>query len=180
MTEDRTVSPARTGSVIETVSEETFRGFTVALGVGRDPERGHALFVQACATCHRVGSEGHDVGPDLLGQIGFAEEALLKDILMPSERIRPGFEATVVEVGDGSTVTGILRDDGATSLTLVLPEGVEQVLLRRDVVGVRRQETSLMPSFAETLTPSDMAHLLAWLRTRTAGVGSAAGGTGGL
>ncbi len=150
--------------VIEHVSNETFRGFVAALAGRRDLERGHALYLQACATCHRIGKEGYEVGPDLLGQVGIAEEGLLKDILLPNDRIRPGYETTVVRMADGAAITGILRDDGATSLTLALPNGIEQVLLRRDVKSVRRLTTSLMPSFAETLTPADLANLLAWLR----------------
>jgi len=43
--------------------------------------------------------------------------------------------------------------------------GVEQVLLRKDVIGVRRLATSLMPAYAEGLKPSDLADLLAWLRS---------------
>ncbi len=62
-------------------------------------------------------------------------------------------------------ITGILKDDGATSLTLALPNGVEQVLLRKDVTGVRRLASSLMPSFAEGLPPADVANVLAWLRS---------------
>ncbi len=42
---------------------------------------------------------------------------------------------------------------------------MEQVLLRKDVTGLRRVAGSLMPSFAETLTPADLASLLAWLRS---------------
>ena len=64
-----------------------------------------------------------------------------------------------------SPLTGILKDDGATSLTLIPPGGVEQVLLRKDVTGVRRLATSLMPSFAEGLTPAETASLFAWLRS---------------
>jgi len=93
-------------------------------------------------------------------------EDLLKDILMPNDRIRPGYETMVVKLADGASVTGILRDDGATSLAMVLPNGVEPVLLRKDVTGVRRLETSLMPSFAEGLAPNDVANILAWLRSR--------------
>ena len=149
----------------ETISDETFRRYVAALSGPRDLKRGHELFVQACATCHRIGTEGHEVGPDLLGQLGLAEEGLLKDVLMPNERIRPGYETTLVQMGDGSVITGILKDDGATSLTLALPNGVEQVLLRKDVTGVRRFATSLMPSFAEGLAPADVANVLAWLRS---------------
>ena len=83
---------------------------------------------------------------------------------MPSDRIRPGYETTVVRTGDGRTVTGILKDDGATSLALALPNGIEQVLLRKDVTNVRRLVASLMPSFAESLPPADLANILAWLR----------------
>ena len=147
------------------MSDETFRKFIAALAGPRDLKRGHELFLQACATCHRIGTEGFDVGPDLLGQLGMAEEALLKDILMPNERIRPGYETTLVQLADGAAATGILKDDGATSLTLIPPGGVEQVLLRKDVTGVRRVATSLMPSFAEGLTPADTASLIAWLRS---------------
>jgi mono/diheme cytochrome c family protein len=71
-------------------------------------------------------------------------------------------------MADGNTASGILKEDGATSLTLVLPNGVEQVLLRKDVTGVRRLATSLMPSFAEGLTPADVANVLAWLRSNLA------------
>jgi putative heme-binding domain-containing protein len=94
-----------------------------------------------------------------------AEEALLKDILMPNERIRPGFETTVAELSDRTTIAGILKEDGATSLTIIQANGAEHVLLRKDVTGVRRVANSLMPSFVETLKPSDVADLLAWLRS---------------
>ena len=69
-------------------------------------------------------------------------------------------------------MAGLLKSDGATSLTLVQPGGVEQVVLRKDVTGVRRLATSLMPSFAEGLNPSDVADLLAWLRSHL-GTGAA-------
>jgi putative membrane-bound dehydrogenase-like protein len=150
---------------LEEISDETFRKFVVALAAPRNLKHGHEIFLQACATCHRIGKEGHDMGPDLLGQLGMAEESLLKELLMPSERIRPGYETTLVQMRDGAGITGILKDDGATSLTLVQAGGVEQVLLRKEVLGVRRVATSLMPSFAEGLKPSDVADLLAWLRS---------------
>ena len=163
--DDEGLVPAGQLPPMETISDETFRKFVAALAGLRDVKRGHELFVQACATCHRIGQEGHEVGPDLLGQIGLGEEALLKDILMPNERTRPGYETTLVQLAGGSGVTGILKDDGATSLTQALPNGVEQVLLRKDVTGVRRLATSLMPSFAEGLSPADAANVLAWLRS---------------
>ena len=118
--------------------------------------------------CHRIGKEGFDVGPDLLGQLGMAEESLLQDLLMPSQRIRPGYETTQVRLRDGTLAAGLLKDDGATSLTFALPAGAEQVVLRKDVAEVRRLATSLMPALAEALTPTDAANILAWLKSQLA------------
>ncbi|MBI5801308.1 MAG: c-type cytochrome [Verrucomicrobia bacterium] len=147
------------------VSDATFRKFVAALSATRDAKRGHEVFNLACATCHRIGKEGHNFGPDLLGELGVAEETLVRHMLLPNERIRPGYETTVAVTHDGASVVGLLKDDGATSLTLAQPNGVEQVLLRKDVTGVRRIAGSLMPSFAEALTPADLASLLTWLRS---------------
>jgi putative membrane-bound dehydrogenase-like protein len=163
--DDESLVPSGQIPAIEPISEEVFRRFVVALAGPRDLNHGHELFVQTCATCHRIDNEGSEVGPDLLGQIGAGEESLLKDILMPSERIRPGYETTLVQARDGRAVVGLLKSDDATSLTLKQAGGIEAVLLRKDVTGVRRLGTSLMPSFAETLKPSDLADLLAWLRS---------------
>lgn len=165
LADDEALVPAGQLPPAEQVSDETFRKFVTALAGPRDRKHGHEVFLRACATCHRVGNEGSDVGPDLIGQLGLAEESLLKDILLPNERIRPGFETALVQTRDGSAITGLIKSDDATSLTLVQAGAAEQVLLRKDVLGVRRLATSLMPSFAEGLNPSDVADLLAWLRS---------------
>ncbi len=157
-----------TGPAVATVTEvsdATFRKFTAALTGPRDAKRGEEIFKLACATCHRVGKEGYDFGPDLLGELGVAEETLVRHLLLPNERIRPGYETTVVDTRGSGSVVGLLKDDGATSLTLAQPNGAEQVLLRKDVAGVRRVAGSLMPSFADTLTPADLASMLTWLRS---------------
>jgi len=154
------------------VSDATFKKFVSALAGQRDLKRGHELFQQACATCHKVGKEGFEVGPDLMGELAVPEETLVRHILLPNEHIRPGFETIRVDTQEGTAVLGLLKDDGATSLTLVSPGGVENVLLRKDMKGVRRLPASLMPSFAETLTPADLANLLAWLKINLQGAGN--------
>lgn len=146
------------------VSDAVFRSFTAALNGPRDEKKGHEVFLQSCAVCHRVGKEGQVFGPDLMGELGVAEETLVRHLLLPGERIRPGFETTLVDTHAGATLAGLLVEDGAASLTLRLPGGIEQTVLRKDAKGTRRAPGSLMPSFAETLKPADMASLLAWLR----------------
>ncbi len=151
------------------ISDVTFRKYLAAFAQPRDLKRGHEVFVQTCATCHRIGDEGKEVGPDLLGQLGMSEESLLQDILMPGERIRPGYETTLVTKRDGTAFAGVLKDDGATSLRLLLPGGTEQTVLRKEVAGVQRLPSSLMPSFADALPPADVANVLGWLRSKLRG-----------
>ncbi|MEZ5329594.1 MAG: hypothetical protein R3F19_31495 [Verrucomicrobiales bacterium] len=148
------------------VSDETFRDYVSALANPRNEARGHEIYRQSCMICHDLGEEGHSFGPDLLGELGVAEETLIRHLLLPSERIRPGYETTLIDTHGGAPVIGLLKDDGATSLTLALPGGIDQVILRKDVKGVRRFATSLMPSFAGVLAPTDIADLLAWLRAQ--------------
>ncbi len=148
------------------VDDATFRRFTAALAGPRDVPRGHEIFLQACAACHRVDEEGLHFGPDLMGELGVAEETLVHHLLLPNDRLRPGFETVLVVTQAGTTHAGLLDDDGTTSLTLRLPGGIEHTFLRKDVKSVRRTSVSLMPSFAEALTPADMASLLAWLKSR--------------
>ncbi len=162
--DDETSVPQGKTPPPETVTEEVFREFAAALAGARNLRRGHEVFLQACSSCHRIGGEGYEVGPDLMGQIGMAEEGLLKDILMPNARIRPGYETTLVRMANGTEIIGLLKNDGATSLVVAQPNGAEQVLLRKDVSGVRRLEPSLMPSFAG-LKPADVADVLAWLKS---------------
>lgn len=157
--------PSDTPPALE-VSDETFRKYVAALTGPRYAKRGHEVFTQSCAVCHRIGEEGHVFGPDLPGQLGIAEESLLKDILRPNAHIRPGYETTLVEGTDGAPAVGLVKEDGATSLTLLAPGGIEQVLLRKDIAAARRRPTSLMPSFAEAITPAGRANLLAWLRSQ--------------
>jgi putative heme-binding domain-containing protein len=146
------------------ISDEMFRQYTAALAGPRDIEQGHQVFIQKCASCHQVGNEGHVVGPDLLGELGVSEETLVRHLLLPSERLRPGYETTLLMLRDETMITGILKEDGPTSLTMLKQEGVKQVVLKKNVMKLRRTNVSLMPSFGSIIPPAEMASLLGWLR----------------
>jgi putative membrane-bound dehydrogenase-like protein len=148
------------------LDDEEFQRFVRALASPRDTGHGEAIFQQHCALCHRVGDVGYEVAPDILGEIGAGEEALLRQLLIPQERIRPGFETTVIELKDGGAAAGILKDDGATSLTLAMAGGVKQTILRKRVKSFRQLPVSLMPpNYRDLLSPKDAADVLGWLVT---------------
>lgn len=164
------IAEATNAETPKEVSDEVYRQYRQALAGKRDEDRGQQLFVKHCSVCHRIGQQGNEVGPDLLGQTGMSEETLLTDVLSPSARMRPGYESTIVLTADGNLYSGVLKDDGATSLTIVMNDGKQRVILRKDVELVRRSKISIMPSVAGVVSPSEIADLFAWLKSQ--GVGS--------
>ncbi|MBL8862205.1 MAG: ThuA domain-containing protein [Planctomycetes bacterium] len=136
-----------------------------------DPARGHAVFRRTsgpmCIRCHAVHGEGAVVGPDLsrLGRERTREE-ILEQILAPSARIAAGYRATVLELADGTLVTGRVQEESAERIALVDAAAERRELDPRQVVDRRESPASLMPDgLARTLTPTEFADLVAWLQT---------------
>src|SRR5262249_4289976 len=108
---------------------------------------------------------GHAVGPDLSAEFQRAEETIIRDVLAPSDTISPGYATYTVATEAGQVFSGLLVAESPTSLTLRQAEGKEQIILRKDVEEVRAMSASMMPEdLPETITPGDLADLLAWLR----------------
>ncbi|MBI4325046.1 MAG: c-type cytochrome, partial [Chloroflexi bacterium] len=146
--------------------DEVFHRFAAALHGPRDPAQGEQVFREHCATCHQTRGIGFAVGPDLGAEFQRAEEAILKDILAPNDAISAGYPAYVVETAAGQTFDGILASESATSITLRQPAGLEQVILRKDIIKLSTLPVSLMPeALAQTLHPQDAADVIAWLRS---------------
>jgi putative heme-binding domain-containing protein len=133
-----------------------------------DAARGKAVFespAAACASCHRMGDAGRDVGPDLTKiKEKYDRKALLDAILNPSAAILSGYETHLVETRDGDTYTGFLVADGDV---LVLKDSLgERVSIAKENVASRRQlELSAMPNnVALGLKPQELVDLVAYLQ----------------
>ena len=154
----RLTKPAGTG-------DDAFQRFSPALANPRDQAHGEQVFKENCAACHQVRGLGFAVGPDLGAEFQRAEEAILKDILAPSETISAGFSTYVVETKAGQSFNGVLASESATSVTLRQAAGLDQTVLRKDIARVFSLPVSLMPeTLAQTLQPQDVADVVAWLR----------------
>ena len=165
---DQLAIRARAAKLLATPSganDETFRRFAAALNGKRDTQHGEQIFREHCATCHQAHGLGFAVGPDLGAEFQRAEDAILKDILAPNDTISAGYPTYVVETPSGQSYNGILASESATSVTLRQPTGIEQVILRKDIVRFDSLPVSLMPeALAQTLQPQDAADVIAWLR----------------
>ena len=71
---------------------------------------GRPVFEKWCAGCHRFGGIGKDVGPDLTTLTSrFKRRDILESILWPSKIISDQYQTEMLELNDGSVVTGTSR-----------------------------------------------------------------------
>lgn len=127
--------------------------------------RGHEIFLQTCAVCHRFRGEGADIGPDITDVRIKSPDMLLSDILDPNNTIEPRWEAFTFEAEGGRGTTGIIQSETADAVVVRSLAGTD-TLPRRSITSSRPLGLSLMPPGLEgTLTEARMADLLAFLRS---------------
>jgi putative heme-binding domain-containing protein len=145
------------------------------LALRGDPKRGREWFfaesATQCKTCHRVGGEGGEVGPDL-GGIGakYAKPDLLRHILDPSREVDPKYAAYQVATKDGRVLVGLIVEKTARELVLRDAQGRTTRVAAGDVEQQAAQPKSLMPeSLLRDLTAQQAADLLEFLASQKGG-----------
>ena len=147
-----------------TPRKEVILKYQAVLSMKGDAARGKKVFETACATCHRVGDLGKDVGPNLATIRQWNPDQVLSNILDPNREVAPNFVGYTVETKDGRTLDGIIAAESAASLTLKRAEGVTETVLRRDITAISGSGLSLMPEGVETaVSVEQMADLIAFL-----------------
>jgi putative membrane-bound dehydrogenase-like protein len=144
--------------------KEVIARYQPALSMKGDAERGRKIFETACATCHRAGDIGKDVGPNLATIRGWNPDQVLINILDPNREVAPNFMSYNVETKDGRTLFGLIAEEGAASLTLKRADGAVDTILRNDIASITGSGLSLMPEGVEALVSIEqMADLIAFL-----------------
>jgi putative membrane-bound dehydrogenase-like protein len=139
-----------------------YQGVSSLTGVS---ERGAAHFEKNCALCHSFRGQGHAVGPNLAEFAGKSVADFLVAILDPNAAIEPKFLAYTIETRDGRSLSGVVKGETASSLTLVQGGGLEEKILRSDIREMRAGPISLMPEGLEqNMAPQDLADLIAWFK----------------
>ncbi len=128
---------------------------------------GEAIFTQACAVCHRIGSQGNLVGPQLDGIGNRGLERLLEDILDPNRNVDRAFRTHLIVLNDGDVVSGLPRREEGELVVLADSTGKEISIPKKQIQSRRESETSLMPeNFADVITPDDFQKLIAFLLSK--------------
>lgn len=154
--------PKRLGNVIQPEA---------ILALGGDAVRGRKLFFDTegiqCKTCHKIGGQGTDVGPDL-SQIGkkYDRAKILDNILSPSREIDPKYVVYLAALSDGRLQTGLLVERTEQAISLKDNKGKVTTLALADVEQLAPQQQSLMPDLLlRDMTADQVADLLAYLST---------------
>lgn len=133
----------------------------------KDAAAGLVVFKTHCAICHKVGSEGNVVGPQLEGAGQRGIERLCEDILDPHRAVDPMFRMHLVTQKDGTVHAGLVHRDDAGSLVLVNAAGQEITVAKDTIAKDELAPVSLMPAtFGLSIPEADFHHLLAWLASQ--------------
>jgi len=139
-----------------------------------DPAAGARLYREAlCSRCHRFGTEGRAVGPELTS-VGrrFSRSDLLASIVEPSKVVAEPYRLTHVSTLDGLTRTGRLLAEGDYRSELIrlnteiLRPGQFETIDKKQVESLQPVELSPMPvGLLDSLTPSEINSLLNYLQS---------------
>lgn len=127
---------------------------------------GQKLYDLLCAMCHRFGSLGQDVGPDLTTVASrFGRKELLESLLWPSRTVSDQYESELFETVTGKIHHGLLVRETAAALQIRTVDSSKPIVLAiADIQSRRKSPQSFMPEgLIEGLSAADISNLLAFL-----------------
>jgi putative heme-binding domain-containing protein len=135
---------------------------------GRNFRRGREAFTTTqCILCHKFGTEGGAVGPDITGAASrFNRRDLLETIIEPSKVISDQYQNITVTKKNGDEVTGRLIEENEQRLVLLAnPLTTDRTELKKSDVAKRTpSKLSPMPEgLVNTLTKEEILDLLAYI-----------------
>jgi putative heme-binding domain-containing protein len=131
-----------------------------------DAGRGRAVVEGkgACARCHRVGTQGSRVGPDL-SDVGATRSAgsLLRSLSDPTSQMMPINRPVRAVTADGKVVNGRRLNEDTYSVQLIDDQERLVSLVKADLREYTILTASPMPSYKDRLTQDEMADVVAYL-----------------
>lgn len=159
------------GQHITADRQQVFNDYREVVLAGGDAVKGKAVFEKHCATCHKLGGVGQEIGPSLVSMISRGAESALFNILAPNGEVDPRFLEYSLTTTDGQVLPGLIAGQTSTAVTLRGADNKLTTVLRVDIEkdGLRNTNKSLMPEgFEKLIDKSSMADLLTYLQTAAA------------
>ena len=131
-----------------------------------DANRGRTVFdgKGACARCHRVGTQGSRVAPELT-DIGAARSpaSLMRSLTEPASQMMPINRPVRIVTRDGTVINGRRLNEDTYTVQLIDDQEKLISLTKSDLREFTVLTASPMPSFKAALTPDELNDIVAYL-----------------
>ncbi len=160
------VSPKGPGRAY-TVEEAT----TLVSGqlTGRNFAQGKAMFAAtACIVCHRFGSEGSGIGPDLTGAGSrYSIKDLMENIVEPSKVISDQYGTEQFTLTEGDPIIGRIVGEEAGRLSIMTNPFAPDEVTRVEIARIKSRKdfpiSMMPPGLINALNPEELKDLAAYL-----------------
>jgi len=97
--------------------------------------------------------------------IRLTTDNIAKAIIKPSADITEGYALQVVQTEAGQIHSGAVIRETSAAVTLLRSDGTQIKIDAKDIESRKRQNQSVMPAGYDLFGASQLADLIAWLRT---------------
>jgi putative heme-binding domain-containing protein len=133
---------------------------------GGDTGEGRAVFRRVCTACHKLGSEGSNLGPEMTG-VGkrLSPYKIVESLIDPNAEVAEQYLSTAVTTQDGRAFTGLVVAD--TPAEIVLFDGKEQRRIAAADIDERTtlRQSSMPEGLAGALSPNEFLDVVAYLKS---------------
>ncbi|MFN7292112.1 MAG: hypothetical protein ACK5T6_16110, partial [Pirellula sp.] len=135
-----------------------------------DASRGLKIYTNAkaaCSSCHRIGSAGSDIGPELtlIGKNRTPGE-IVESLFWPNLKIEPSYRPWKLMIDDGSVITGYIDSNQSTADSIAVKDPATGTIQTypRELIEEQKESLSLMPNgLFESLDFNKQADLVRFL-----------------
>ena len=132
-----------------------------------DPAAGKAVYqAKGCATCHAIGREGGNLGPEL-SDVGRRRSLkyLEESIVSPDADVAIRYRTIDIVTRAGQSVTGIRLNEDDLSIQMRDRKDDLRSFLKDDLREIRRNRPSLMPGYGKILSRKELDDVVAYLNS---------------
>ncbi|HEX8041103.1 MAG TPA: PVC-type heme-binding CxxCH protein [Chryseosolibacter sp.] len=130
------------------------------------PQKGKAVFLRTCGSCHTMFGEGGKIGPDLTGSNRTNVNYILSNVLNPSDEIQDAYKMVVVTTRDGRTYSGNIIGETPRQLTRRVVGQDAVVVNKSDIQSREATDVSMMPpGLFDALSEEEVLDLVSFLRS---------------
>jgi putative heme-binding domain-containing protein len=124
------------------------------------------VFRRVCISCHKVYSEGANLGPDMNG-VGKRLDSykLVESIIDPNAQVDDKYLSTLVVTDDGRSITGLLVSESPEELVIFDGKEQKKIAVAEIDERMKLKQSSMPEGLAATLSPNELLDVVEFMRT---------------